>query len=326
LVQVAVVLAYLLCRTEAAVREQLRATSRAAPPQRGATRGDQRRSLEVTTCCAPLLRWGVARMPPTGQQLALAMDATTLGQRFTVLSLHVVIQGCAIPVAWHIVRATAKGAWRPHGEARFAQRDSAAPADWTVVVAADQGLYATWLFPTITAVGWHPLLRINRQGTYCPVGQTNCRPLSLVVATGGRPWQGQVMCFSTTERQRTCTLLARWEPAYKDPWRIVTDRPPAQADVAWYGLRAWLGASSTDRTHDGWRWEQTTMTDPRRVARGWLVMALATRWVVSTVRAAEAALPTPACDALPETHSARAPLPDDPHRVACAASTAGASA
>jgi hypothetical protein len=55
LTQVAVVLAYLLCRNEAAVREQLRDTYRDAPHKGGAKRGDKRRSLEVTTCFAPLL-------------------------------------------------------------------------------------------------------------------------------------------------------------------------------------------------------------------------------------------------------------------------------
>jgi hypothetical protein len=38
------------------------------------------------------------------------MDASTLGQRFTVLVISVVVRGCAIPVAWRIVEATRPGA------------------------------------------------------------------------------------------------------------------------------------------------------------------------------------------------------------------------
>jgi hypothetical protein len=38
----------------------------------------------------------VALHPPACRELALAMDASTLGQRFTVLSIHVLIRGCAI--------------------------------------------------------------------------------------------------------------------------------------------------------------------------------------------------------------------------------------
>ncbi|MFV9506148.1 MAG: hypothetical protein AB4911_16475 [Oscillochloridaceae bacterium umkhey_bin13] len=65
-----------------------------------------------------------------------------MGQRFTVLSIHVVICGCAIPVAWKLVGATAKGAWRPHWEALFQDLTGSIPEDWTVIVLADRGLYA----------------------------------------------------------------------------------------------------------------------------------------------------------------------------------------
>jgi hypothetical protein len=319
LTQVAVVLAYLLSRRESAVREQLRDAYRDAEHKSGAKRGHKRRTLEVSSCFAPLLRWVVALMPPTCTQLALAMDATTLGQRFTVLSIHVVVQGCAIPVAWHIVPATAKGAWRPHWEELLAQLEGAVPADWTVVVAADRGLYAKWLFTSITALGWHPLLRINRQGKYCPAGSTSFRPLSLVVAKGGAPWKGQVTCFASPERQVNCTLLARWDKQYQDPWLILTDLAPAQADVAWYGLRAWIECSYKDLKHDGWRWEQTKMRDPRRAERVWLALALATLWVVSIGSAAEAALPAPARTSLPQTHIARRTVSGQPQprRLSC---------
>jgi len=44
----------------------------------------------------------------------LALDATTLKKRFTVLVISVVYRGCAIPVAWKVVGAEQKGAWEPH--------------------------------------------------------------------------------------------------------------------------------------------------------------------------------------------------------------------
>jgi hypothetical protein len=53
--------------------------------------------------------WGEAGKPGQ-QQLALAMDASTLSDRFTVLCISVLYRGCAIPVAWAIVPAWGKGA------------------------------------------------------------------------------------------------------------------------------------------------------------------------------------------------------------------------
>ena len=46
------------------------------------------------------------------------------------------------------------------------------PHDWTVIVLADRGLYAPWLFRRITRLGWHPFLRINTGGSFRPAGTT----------------------------------------------------------------------------------------------------------------------------------------------------------
>ncbi|HJZ46762.1 MAG TPA: transposase, partial [Roseiflexaceae bacterium] len=169
----------------------------------------------------------------------------------------------------------------------------------------DRGLYAKWLFQTIMHLGWHPYLRINRQGRYRPSGAATFRPLSQVVQRIGQCWAGQVTCFATKERQLDCTLLARWDAPYRDAWLIVTDLPPHLADVAWYGLRAWIECGFKDAKRGGWHWEQTKMKDPRRAERLWLAMALARLWVVSVGCQAEVRLPLAALEELPEMHIAR---------------------
>jgi hypothetical protein len=305
LTTVAVLLAYLLDSSETTLRERLREWYRDADAKSGHRRGDRRRSLVVADCFAPLLRWVVAWCPAGCRQLALALDASTLGQRFTILTISVVVRGCAIPVAWQIVAATCAGAWRPHWERLFSQLHGSVPADWLVIVMADRGLYAKWLFTSIQAVGWHPLLRINRQGQYCPSGTTTFRPLTQVISRIGQSWAGSVTCFKTRERQLTGTLLGRWDRGYTDPWLVLTDLPAAQADVAWYGLRAWIECGFKDAKRGGWHWEQTKMRDPRRAERLWLAMAVATLWVVSVGCQAEATLPMPVLEDLPVTHVAR---------------------
>ena len=103
LTSVAAVLALVLNGRETSLRARLREWYRDAADKRGARRGEKRQSLDVTTCFAPLVRWVIRLLPPTCRQLALAMDASTLGTRFMVLSIHVLLGGCAIPVAWTIV-------------------------------------------------------------------------------------------------------------------------------------------------------------------------------------------------------------------------------
>jgi len=70
-------------RNEQTVRQQLRAWDDEVPRKRGA----KRQALPVETCFAPLLGWVVRWWQ--GTPLALAIDATTLGQRCVVLALSV---------------------------------------------------------------------------------------------------------------------------------------------------------------------------------------------------------------------------------------------
>jgi hypothetical protein len=144
-------------------------------------------------------------------------------------------------------------------------------ADWTVIVLADRGLYARWLFTTIQALGWHPFLRINRQGHY-RLPPAAFRPLTQVVSRVGPWWAGRVTCFVTPARQLTCPLLARWDAGYRDPWLILTDLPPTTVDVAWYALRAWIECGCKDSKRGGWHWEQTKMLAPARAERLWLAL------------------------------------------------------
>ena len=65
-----------------------------------AKRGGPRQELAVETCFASLVAWVLSW--GEGNQLALAVAATTLGQRFVGLVISVLSRGCALPVAWTV--------------------------------------------------------------------------------------------------------------------------------------------------------------------------------------------------------------------------------
>ena len=133
LTAVSAFLATWLGRKEPAVRQQLRELCYEATAKRGATRC----ALAVEPCFVPLLAWVVDQWE--GTPLALALDATTFGTRFTVLALSGVYRGCAIPVAWTVLAATAKHAWRREWLRMLRQGRRAVPRSWTVSVLADRG-------------------------------------------------------------------------------------------------------------------------------------------------------------------------------------------
>jgi len=147
------------------------------------------------------------------------------------------------------------------------------------------------------------------------VGHTRFRPLATVVCRGTDGWKGAVDCFARSSCRLTCPLLAQWTEPPTDPWLILTALPPAGAEAAWYGVRAWIECGFKDGKRGGWDGQQTKMTRPERASRLWLAMAVATVWTVSVggaVEAAEDGVTALTLDAL--TPELCVPLPVTPTR------------
>jgi hypothetical protein len=255
----------------------------------------------AATCFAPLLAWVLAWWAPDEARLALALDATTLAQRFTVLAVSVVYRGCAIPVAWVVLHATEAGAWRPYWLKLLSDLASRVPISWAVIVLADRGLYARWLFEQVVKLGWHPFLRINSGGKF-RTPEHDYRSLTEVLSGATTLWSDRVTCFKS--HPLPCTLLAGRDADHHDAWLILTDLAPEAARVCWYGLRTWIEGGFKDFKRGGWQWQYTRMSDPARVERFWLVLAVATLWMVSVGGEAELTLPASMIDELPVTHVA----------------------
>ncbi len=251
--------------------------------------GEKRQEIAVETCFVPLLCWILSRWH--GTQLALALDATTLGDRFAVLVISVVYRGCALPVAWTILAAGEKHAWRREWLRMLRLLQPAVPPTWMVLVLADRGLDARWLFRRIVRLGWHPFLRINKGGTFRPTGKALFLALTSFVPRPSTSWCGRGTAFKTRACRLDGTLLARWEDGHTDPWLILTDRAPEACDPCWYGLRMGIERGFKLTKRGGWQWQATRMTDPGRAARLWLVVAVATLWLVSVGGEAEAGAP-----------------------------------
>jgi hypothetical protein len=246
--------------------------------QAEAKKGKKRRSLDVSSCFAPLLMWVLGLLPTNLTQIALALDATTIGNKFVVLSINILLAGSGIPIAWCVLKANQPGSWKPHWQKLFQALVGVIPQQYQVIVTADRGLYADWLYQLIVQQNWHPFLRINHQGTYRLPAHETWQPLVDVVCAPGESWSGQIVCFKTNPLE--CTLLARWDIGYKDPWLILTDLEPNHADALWYGLRPSTECVYRDLKSDGWQWHNTRLLDPQRAERLWLAIAVSTLWML----------------------------------------------
>lgn len=259
-----------------ALRQQLRAVLRDGVDQPGPNRCE----LDVRACFAPLLGWVLHWW--RGAALPLALDATYLRDRLVVVSLSVLYRGGAIPVAWHVTVANRAGtAWVGPACALLERLAPAVPAELPVLVMADRGLWSPTLWAAIRAHGFHPLLRVRPDVTFRPLGGLR-RPARGLVPGPGHAWVGSGTAFKHRAVQRAATLIVTWEVDQAEPWLVLTDLAPTAVGPCWYGLRTWVELGFRALKSFGWQWERTRRLDPERVARHWLVLAIATLWTLAT--------------------------------------------
>ena len=94
------------------------------------------------------------------------------------------------------------------------------------------------LFRVIVRLGWHPMMRVRKGGTFRPAGWGVFHPLTKLLPDIGGTFRAEGRAYAT--EKLPCTLLARWDDGYSEPWFILTDLPPEAAGAVWHGLRTWI--------------------------------------------------------------------------------------
>lgn len=262
------------------IRQRVREFCYDAKDKKGTKKkGEKRTQIDVQTCFDSLVRWIVSLWQ--SKQIALALDATTLGLSFTILVVSIVYRGCAIPVAWTITKGNEKKSWNREWLRMLRLVKKSVPKDFLVIVMTDRGLYSPRLFRRIVKLKWHPFMRINANGTFCPEGCGSFRPIKSFAEQPTMSWQGSGVAFKTKGKRLACTLLALWEEGQKEAWFIITDLAPSSSSACWYGMRAWIEQSFRIAKRGGWQWHRTRMTDPQRASRLLLAISVATLWLMS---------------------------------------------
>jgi len=281
LTTVACFLGMLLKQSVESVRQRLREWSYEAQQKRGTGR----REIVVQEHFAALLNW-MLQEQRAKKEVVLALDVTYLKERFSILAVSVVYRGSAVPVAWRVLPGNGEGEWHPLWLELLGALRPALPPEWTVYVLTDRGLYSKRLFEAICAYGWHSLMRIRTQGKYRRLKNKTWQALERLARPGMGLWCQRVECFKGDPLR--CTLAVQWDARYNEPCLIATDLAPAQVQIQTYAYRVWIEAGFKDLKRGGLHWEQTHMTDPARVERLWLVLAVALLWLVRVGAQAQA--------------------------------------
>ena len=146
-----------------------------------------------------------------------------------------------------------------------------------VRVLADRGLGSPTRWADLRRPGWRPRRRMQNPLTVAAPGRDRCRVEALV--RPGQAWVGRDRLGAPTRPQPTVTLVVVGTLDQAAPWAVVTDLRPHAVGVSGYAWRLGVERGFNILTRVGWPWQRTRRTDPARVARYWLILAVATCWV-----------------------------------------------
>ena len=240
--------------------------------------------VDVEACFPERLRWVRdlwtcdRETPDAPPPLVLALDPTHHRDEWVALVVGVVYREQALPVAWHIVEAPARGSWVAHFGRLLRLLAPAVPPGTPVHVLCDQGLGSRKLWRQIVDLGWHPVLRYPPHITFRPTGGERVPARQL----GGGPgtlWVGAGTAFGRDPLPGTLVVLQA--QGHREPWLLLTDTPPERTDVDLYACRHWIEQGFRGCQRGGWPWQRTRRRDPVRVARHLLVLAVATLLAVA---------------------------------------------
>ena len=240
--------------------------------------------LCVSACFVPLFRWLLSLWQ--GRELLLAIDVTTHQDRLTAVVVSVVYRSRALPVAWQILPGNRPGPFLPPLLDLLTALAPAVPRGQRVVVLSDRGLWSPRLYRHLRQLHWHPLLRVQGD-VRVYLGARRFTPARRLTPQVGQAWLGRAVVHKQRAQRLWLTVVVVWTAGHAEPWVLFTDLPPRVVGPMWYGLRMGIECSFRDLKAFGWDWEHTRRTDPGRVARHWLVLAVASIWVLAAGTAAE---------------------------------------
>lgn len=238
--------------------------------------------IELGECCVRLSRWVIGSLPARKPLfLMLLVDETSLQDHLKVMAVSLAYRGKAIPLAWWCYQ---QDSW-PMGQVDliltllgWVSQGIPRGRKVTVVVEADRGIgNSPKLLRGIEARGWHYLVRVS-QGVRLQLADGSQVPVGSLISQEGERWEGEVLAFKKAGWLK-CRAVLEWGPGCREPWLLLTNHTPAQAQ--WYRQRWWEELAFKDCKSNGWNWQRSHVWNPEHANRLWLVMALAGAWMIS---------------------------------------------
>ena len=217
-----------------------------------------------------------------GETIYLALDSSSLWNRFVIVRVALVYRGRALPLSWlvmeHASTSVAFEAYKP------ILKEAAAilPKGCRVILLADRGFDDNDLFCLARDLGWRFRIRLKRSLRVYRVSKPAMKVGRLMPAKGHALFLHKVWL---TDRYFGPVYLAlahvQTRNGYEE-WMIVSDEPTDLRTFDEYGLRFDLEENFLDDKSAGFQIESSEIRNAAMLSRLGLILATTTLYLVST--------------------------------------------
>jgi len=219
------------------------------------------------------------------RRLVLILDETPggTGGRLRCMKLSVAYRKRAVPIAFECYEPHRPPVPMPELLWRLLRRAGRSlPEGCEVTLLADRGLSWPIVLDCCVALGWHYVLRLQRDTRVRTAGGIMKGAWELAAWRGASPWCLSGALVFKDAGWRRANVVATWEWGCREPWLLVTDRPATFMRCRNYCKRTWCEQTHRDEKSHGFNWQLSRVRDPSHAERLVLVMALATLLCLST--------------------------------------------
>jgi len=210
----------------------------------------------------------------------LALDTSMLWDRFCHIRISVIYRGRAVPLIWKTIEhgssTVAFEKYRPLLE----KAAKLLPAGCNVIFLADRGFADTNLMEYLSqTLRWHWRIRIKSNFLVYRRNQRRCKISNISLKRGqARFWHN---VYITGKRYGVVHLALAKPHGTKESWLIVSDQPTDVTTFDEYGLRFDIEENFLDDKSSGFQVESSLIRSAGALSRLFLVLAIATLFLVS---------------------------------------------
>lgn len=222
------------------------------------------------------------------QRVEVALDTSSLWERFVIVRLSLIYRGRALPLVWKVVeRQSVSVGFGDYADLLWRAKDLF-PAGCCVTLLADRGFVDVELMRLAVQLGWHFILRAKQSLLVYRAFHDSTKVGRLM------PPKGHIHLFDVTQvtaRRFGPVALAlghvRTAQGYQ-PWALITDLPPSLETFTQYGRRFDIEENFLDDKSAGFQLEASELRNAQVLERLCLILATATLYLVATGTAIQA--------------------------------------